>query len=598
MRTVVTTLLLMMVYAALGSVVLWPLCNYGELASALYLGDVRLIAWTLAWNNHAMLDGVPSYWDANIFYPATQTLALSEHLFGISLFTLPVYAATRNPALAYNLVWLFSFPASAIAAHWLAWRYTRDHLASMLAGVIYAFCFFKILHGGGHLQIVWSFWLPVAILLLAWWFERPRWVTAVALAAVITLQVLSSWYVGVLILLATGIFFVWQSAVLLRAHVRQRVTPAGAPLVEAAFTLAPGRRALQLALIVTLCSAAIWPFARPYLRGTLESAPDEIRESSARVSDYVLAPAHTWGGRVAAAAGAYGLNLPFGERAVFIGYVALAAAVVAIGILAGSRGRAAGSEPARRSELWCLVAIATWAFACSLGPAAAGAAVRGAGTAAAKATGAGDWTPFGLISHLPGLSLFRAPARFALLVMLAVSVVAAYAARWWQDRWGLAGRILTALLIPVAVSESFMIGGSPVGRPQPVEIPPIYRHLATLPPGPVVSLPGYREPHWWWLRANYQYYSSTHWFPIVNGYSRMDPPDHGWIMGHMTAFPGVNGANTMRRIGLRYVVLHADRYPDGAVQILAFARSSPDFTLRARIGETYLFEVSKLGADQ
>ena len=44
----------------------------------------------------------------------------------------------------------------------------------MLAGVIYAFCFFKILHGGGHLQIVWSFWLPMAILLLAWWFERPR----------------------------------------------------------------------------------------------------------------------------------------------------------------------------------------------------------------------------------------------------------------------------------------------------------------------------------------------------------------------------------------------------------------------------------------
>ena len=188
MRIVVSSTMLAVCLAALGSVVLWPLCNYGELASALYLGDVRLIAWTLAWNNHAMLDGVPSYWDANIFYPAKQTLALSEHLFGISLFSLPVYAATRNPALAYNVVWLFSFPASAVAAHWLAWRYTRDHLASMLAGVIYAFCFFKILHGGGHLQIVWAFWLPVAILLLAWWFERPRWRTTVALAAVITLQ--------------------------------------------------------------------------------------------------------------------------------------------------------------------------------------------------------------------------------------------------------------------------------------------------------------------------------------------------------------------------------------------------------------------------
>jgi hypothetical protein len=581
-NVVVSSTILTVVYAALGSVVLWPLCNYGELASALYLGDVRLIAWTLAWNNHAMLDGVASYWDANIFYPAKQTLALSEHLFGISLFSLPVYAATRNPALSYNVVWLFSFPASAVAAHWLAWRYTRDHLASMLAGVIYAFCFFRILHGGGHLQIVWSFWLPVAILLLAWWFERPRWGTAIALAAVITLQVLSSWYVGVLIVLAAGIFFIWQTVVLIANGL-----PTKGPL-------APGRRAAQLGLIVVLCTAAIWPFAKPYLRGTLESAPAEILENSARVSDYVLPPAHTWGGRAAAAAGAYGLNLPYGERAIFVGYVALAATFLGIGVL-GLGGPAGGraAEPARpdrRSELWCLVAIAALAFACSLGPTPAG--PGGGGPAAAVgAAAATDWTPFGLISHLPGLSLFRVPARFALLVMLATSVLAAYAARWWQDRWGQAGRVLTAILIPVAVSESFLIGGSPVGRPRPISIPPIYRQLATMPPGPVVSLPGYREPQWWWLRADYQYYSTAHWFPIVNGYSRVDPPDHGWIMGHMTAFPGVNTANTMRRLGVRYVVLHADRYPDGAAEILAVARSSADFTLRHRIGETYLYEL-------
>src|SRR6185503_13802645 len=110
--------------------------------------------------------------------------------------------------------------------------YTRDHLASMLAGVIYAFCFFKILHGGGHLQIVWAFWLPLTILLLAWWFERPRWGTAIALAAVITLQVLSSWYVGALTVIAAGIFFAWQTAALLLA---KRPRP-----------LAPARRAPQL----------------------------------------------------------------------------------------------------------------------------------------------------------------------------------------------------------------------------------------------------------------------------------------------------------------------------------------------------------------
>jgi hypothetical protein len=416
------------------------------------------------------------------------------------------------------------------------------------------------------------------MLLIAWWFERPRWGTAIALAAVITLQVLSSWYVGALTVIAAGIFFAGQTVALL--------------LAKRPHSLASARRVPQLVVIVIVCSGAIWPFAKPYLHGTLESAPAEIRENSARVSDYVLPPAHTWGGRVAAAAGAYGLNMPYGERAVFVGYVALAATVLAIGLLASRRAnspranseRVTASEPTRpdyyRQELWCLTAIAALAFACSLGPAATG-------------PGGTDWTPFGLISHLPGLSLFRAPARFALLVMLAVSILAAFAARWWQDRWGLAGRILTALLIPASVSESFMIGGSPVGRPQPVSIPPIYRQLAAMPPGPVVSLPGYREPQWWWLRANYEYYSTAHWLPIVNGYSRTEPPDQGRIMGHMTAFPGANSAETMRRLGVRYVVLHADRYPDGAAEILAIARSSPDFRLVQRIGEAYLFEVLK-----
>ena len=125
-------------------------------------GDARLIIWTLAWDNHALMDGVRSLFDANIFYPARNALAYSEHLFGISVFTLPIYAATRNPVLAYNIVWLLSYALAALTAHYVAWRHTRPlsaegpteavdpvcgmtvSLVSALTlerdGVIYAFC--------------------------------------------------------------------------------------------------------------------------------------------------------------------------------------------------------------------------------------------------------------------------------------------------------------------------------------------------------------------------------------------------------------------------------------------------------------------------
>jgi hypothetical protein len=122
-------------------IMLAPLCNFAALGTASFGGDTRLLLWTLAWDNHALLDRVPGFFNANIFYPAPNALAYSEHVFGISLFSLPVYAVTRNPVLAYNVVWILSYFLTALTTHALAWRYTRDHLASTVAGLAAAFCF-------------------------------------------------------------------------------------------------------------------------------------------------------------------------------------------------------------------------------------------------------------------------------------------------------------------------------------------------------------------------------------------------------------------------------------------------------------------------
>ena len=56
----------------------------GISTAPLYGGDTRLNAWALAWVDHAVLDRTPVF-DANIFFPALNTLAYSEHLLGISL---------------------------------------------------------------------------------------------------------------------------------------------------------------------------------------------------------------------------------------------------------------------------------------------------------------------------------------------------------------------------------------------------------------------------------------------------------------------------------------------------------------------------------
>ena len=64
----------------------------------------------------------------------------------------------------------------------------------------------------------------------------------------------------------------------------------------------------------------------------------------------------------------------------------------------------------------------------------------------------------------------------------------------------------------------------------------------------------------------------------------------------MLAFPGPNSAKTMRRLGVRYVVVHADRYPDRGAAVLQEAKASNDFQLISQDEGVYLFRVQPAAA--
>ena len=58
----------------------------------------------MAWDNHALLTP-DSLFQSNLFYPASDSLRYNEHLFGISLFSLPWTIAGASPVLAHNATW-------------------------------------------------------------------------------------------------------------------------------------------------------------------------------------------------------------------------------------------------------------------------------------------------------------------------------------------------------------------------------------------------------------------------------------------------------------------------------------------------------------
>jgi hypothetical protein len=542
-------------YVAACRVMLAPICNFAHLATASYGGDARAFIWVLAWDNHAVLDGVPSLFNANKLYPLPNALAYGEHLFGISLFTLPVYALTRNPVLAYNVVWILCYLLAAAAAHLIAWRYTRDHLAAMVAGLAFTFCFYRMHHGHGHLNLIWCFWIPLSFVAIERWVARPTWTRLAVWVAIVVLQALSAWYQAVLITVADLLFLLWLVAV------ERRTIPVAVFVAHAV-----------AGVLATF--ALIWPFARHYFILHSES-PAYAAGSSADLVGWLVPPENTFAGQWLLAHGIKGPRWIWGELTVYLGWIPLILAV--IGAIVSLRTRDASL---RRSRFFIVLGVVAAVLA--LGP-----------SSREVASGSFGWSPFGALAHVPGLSLFRIPARYTELVNLALAVLAASACAASHRRFGVAGRMVTVLATVLFLTESYVVN-FPGGPPQPFPVPPVYKHIATLPPGAVLSLPDYANTPLWFEEANYQYFSTAHWQPTVNGDSREWPPHFLELTERLKAFPDAAAASTMRDIGLRYIVVHAAQ--PGADGLVGPATTSADFRLLARFDRDYLFQVVQTGA--
>lgn len=332
------------------------------------------------------------------------------------------------------------------------------------------------------------------------------------------------------------------------------------------------RSALMLGAVAFAIVAVLWWFARAY--GALAPAdPGEAATHSADWRSYLTPPRSTWLGQLLLA-GRLALPSWSFETTVFLGFIALGLSIV--GLVDAFVGQDADKHrrPPLRGFFVCLALMASLL---SFGP-----------SPDAARSGAFDWSPFAWLTWAPGMQPFRAPARFALLVVLSVAILSAAGAdaiaRWRR------GSLLLLFAVPLILLETFPFAYE-IGRPHPVAIPPIYRHLRQLPPAPMVSLPAFTTSPTDWFEADYMLFATVHWRPMMNGYSRASPPGHARRMAEVSAFPAPVAIAALRRLNVGYVVTHARRYGVDLRPAVAAARLSPDVELLARIGDDYLWRV-------
>jgi hypothetical protein len=197
-------------YSALTIAYTWPLPRHILHGVAHDPGDPILNAWILWWTTKAV-PLTAHWWNAPIFFPAPGTFAFSEHLLGLAPLSAPIIAVTHNSLFGYNVTLLATYILSGAGMYVLAYTVTRRHDAAFVAGLAYAFAPYRLAQAP-HIQVLASFWTPVCLAALHRYDRDPRTRWAAISAAAWLMQSLSNGYFLFFTSVLVFLWFLWFAA--------------------------------------------------------------------------------------------------------------------------------------------------------------------------------------------------------------------------------------------------------------------------------------------------------------------------------------------------------------------------------------------------
>ncbi len=197
------TFLVASFYTLLSIVVTWPLIlNLNTLVIDPY--DALLNTWMLNWTAHSFaggLSGLLNYYNANIFFPYTNTFAFSDLQTPLGILAIPFIYFSKEPLWANNIITILGFVLSGLSVYWLTRLFVKKNSVALLSGIIFSF---SCLHLNyiAHQQ-AFHFW-PVVLCIYFLFRKSSIWFSLFFLTA--SLTYVYNFYV---LLLIGGIYFVY-----------------------------------------------------------------------------------------------------------------------------------------------------------------------------------------------------------------------------------------------------------------------------------------------------------------------------------------------------------------------------------------------------
>jgi hypothetical protein len=488
--------------AALAVALTYPLAfNLGGIARS--DADGQFSIWNVAWVAHALLTSPTHVFDANIFYPHKGTLAYSENNLGAGVLAIPVYAATQNAYAAHNTVVLLAFMLSAIGTYYLVRHLLGDRRAAATSAIVFAFCPYLFAHMA-HIQLLMTAGVPFSMLAFHRLAERPTAGRGTTLGFAMAAQALSCGYYGVFIVLMVAYATV-VVGISRRLWTDWRYF---------------GALATAAAVAIAIVLPVFLPYAALQKAGFVRDLA-AARFFSPNLSAYLASSsyAHAW---------MLDLIPQWKNEVAFPGFIATAFGIAGAWI----------ARRTRRGELLVLygglAVLALWA---SFGPQA------------------GLYTI--LYKTIPAFGLLRAPGRFCLIVAFGLAVLTGVAVSRLLER-ARRPNFAACAIAAIAAAELFV----PLNLPQAQPFEPIYRVLASMPRGAVIEMPFFYPAVGLYQHTKYMVTSTTHWMPLVNGYSDYIPDDFYEHVVLLSSFPSRDSFKILEPNRVRYAVFHMYGYND------------------------------------
>jgi hypothetical protein len=569
-------------------------------------GDNLIQVWKLWWFKHAVLDlGTSPLHVPLVFAPEGFEFARLSATWANLVLALPL-TSLWGPVAAYNGIVLISFVLSGFGTYLWVWRLVGSRSAGLVAGLVFAFCPYRMAHLPGHMALMATQWLPFLLFAVEAWgrTRKPRY--AILAGLFFALNAWAAWYYLYFALVAVPVYLLLRYRAWERASRATRSSSGTRPLSWSSQRSRLLRIGWGLGLFATVALSLTVPVAWPnlslYSAGSMERPFVEMEYWSANPTDFfvpnLLHP--VWGRFVRE-------WVPFQwqlwvEKGLSLGIVAIALACVPMlpgQVRYAARGRAGRTHhrkagATRGSTLnvaRTLAGLALVSFLLALGP-----TLHWAGERIEIVIPPGlmallyhlGITPYltprldpALLADMqlhhytfiplpmlllylfvPFTSSLRAVSRFGLVTMLAVAALAGVGTMQLLERQTKRGRrwLVLSLVMSAVLFEFLALPHETTDlEPRAVDL-----WLANQPYGAIAELPLDDG-----LRPKTGYYATVHQQASVLGpVGGFFPAALDERRDRLESFPDVKSVDALIEYGVTYLLVHTDRYADWEEQIL------------------------------